>query len=114
VIVNREETKTLLKKIDSLYPNKLKMADPSFVIDAWQNVLKKYPAEMVENKLLQHIQNSSFCPSVADLIPKEEYERHIKKQETEKYLNDVNSVEGVKGLPPEIKKQFKDLLDKME
>lgn len=67
--MTREETKTLLLKIVSIYPN-YKPENLTFTIDAWASILEPYDATVINNAFLNYsrVDRTGFAPSPSKLI----------------------------------------------
>ena len=68
-IVEREQTKMIVRKLSTLYGNQFKLEDdPKFVIDTWHEILKDYDFDRVSKNLITHSINSDFLPKPKDLV----------------------------------------------
>lgn len=92
--MEREQTKMVIRKLNSLYPNYFKLEDPKFLIDTWHDILEDYEYEEVVANLKKHIKTSSYPPKVSDLVTKrEERIQNIPGVEETKKLLKSNMVE---------------------
>ena len=66
--MEREETKTIVRKIHAVYQNSFKMDDPKFVIDTWHEVLKDYEFKNVNENLNRYMLEDDFAPKIKDLV----------------------------------------------
>ena len=90
--MDREQTKTIIRKINALYPNAFKMDDIKFVIDTWHEILKDYEFDFVHNNLIAYVKTGAeFPPKVGQLItqPKKEVDVYVPSaEETRAYLEE--------------------------
>lgn len=70
--MTRDETKKLLMRISSVYPNWKPQADLTFVIETWCEYLAEYSYEQVLVALKAYISTdtSGFAPSIGQLVDK--------------------------------------------
>lgn len=70
--MTREDTKKLLMRISSVYPNWKPQADLTFVIETWCEYLSEYTYEQVLIALKAYISTdtSGFAPSIGQLVDK--------------------------------------------
>lgn len=70
--MTRDDTKKLLMRISSVYPNWKPQADLSFVIETWCEYLVDYTYEQVLTALKVYISTdtSGFAPSIGQLVDK--------------------------------------------
>lgn len=66
--MKKSEVVDLVKKVDAFYPGRLKTDDPAFVVETWHEVLKDSDYRKSKQKLINHVKNNKFPPSVSDLI----------------------------------------------
>lgn len=71
-IVTRDETKQILMRISSVYPNWKPQADLKFVVETWWEYLEEYSYEQIKVALKAYIatDTSGFAPSIGQLIEK--------------------------------------------
>ncbi|MFW5646131.1 MAG: replicative helicase loader/inhibitor [Acetivibrio ethanolgignens] len=71
-IVTRDETKQILMRISSVYPNWKPQADLKFVVETWCEYLEEYSYEQIRAALKVYIatDTSGFAPSIGQLIDK--------------------------------------------
>lgn len=67
--MEQEEAIALLKKIESAYPNFLKVDDPKKKARLWVGYLTDMDNKKVSARLDNHIRKSPFEPRVSDLTP---------------------------------------------
>ena len=86
--MEREETKQIIRKINSLFVNSFKTDEMKFVIDTWHEILEDYEYDEVMKNLKWHIKSSSYPPKISDLVTKQEKRiQHIPNvEETKKFL----------------------------
>ena len=72
--MTEKETRSLLMKIDSLYPT-FNVDNPEEAVKAWHGILKDYPEEDVKELLNKYVKGDKgmYPPNVSNLIPKESY-----------------------------------------
>lgn len=70
--MTRDDTKKLLMRISSVYPNWKPQADLTFVIETWCEYLSEYTYEQVLIALKAYISTdtSGFAPSIGQLVDK--------------------------------------------
>lgn len=70
--MTRNETKQLLMRIQSVYPNWKPQAELRFVVETWHEYLLEYPYEQVKMALKAYIlsDNKGFAPSIGELVSK--------------------------------------------
>jgi len=71
-IVTRDETKQLLMRISSVYPNWKPQADLTYIADTWSEYLSEYTYSEMKTALKAYISTdtSGFAPSIGQLIDK--------------------------------------------
>ena len=70
--MTRDETKMILMRIQSVFPNWKPTADLRFVVDTWCEYLAEYSYEQVRIALQAYIltDTSGFAPSIGQLVEK--------------------------------------------
>lgn len=66
--MERDDTKTIIRKLSALYGNQFKLDDPVFVVDTWHDILKEYDYDRVLRNLNTHVKNSEYPPKPKDLL----------------------------------------------
>lgn len=71
-IVTRDETKQLLMRISSVYPNWKPQAELKYVVETWWEYLSEYTYNEMKTALKAYISTdtSGFAPSIGQLIEK--------------------------------------------
>lgn len=71
-IVTRDETKQLLMRISSVYPNWKPQAELKYVVETWWEYLSEYTYNEMKTALKAYIltDTSGFAPSIGQLIEK--------------------------------------------
>ena len=70
--MTRDETKQILMRISTVYPNYKPVSDLRFVVETWNEYLAEYSYEQVKAALQMFIvtDTSGFAPSIGQLIEK--------------------------------------------
>jgi Loader and inhibitor of phage G40P len=95
-MMEREQTKTIIRKINALYPNAFKGDDLKFIIDTWHDILKDYDFDFVYNNLIAYVKTGAeFPPKAGQLItgPKKETDVYVPDaEETRAYLEEQDRI----------------------
>ncbi|MFD9627713.1 replicative helicase loader/inhibitor [Peribacillus muralis] len=73
--MERRQIAELLDLIQSSYPGKFMVQDPTRLMDSWERVLQKHDSEVVLKNFDRHLESSVFPPTIADLVKKRSLDR---------------------------------------
>jgi hypothetical protein len=73
--MERRQIAELLDSIQSSYPGKFVVQDPTRLLDSWERVLQKHDSELVLKNFDRHLESSVFPPTIADLVRKRPLDR---------------------------------------
>ncbi|MCM3168998.1 replicative helicase loader/inhibitor [Peribacillus frigoritolerans] len=96
--MERRQIAELLDSIQSSYPGKFVVQDPTSLLDSWERVLKKHDSEKVMNNFDRHLESSVFPPTIADLVKKRQLDRMDSipsVDETLEYLRLIGNQSGI-------------------
>ncbi|MED3710014.1 replicative helicase loader/inhibitor [Peribacillus frigoritolerans] len=73
--MERRQIAELLDSIQSSYPGKFVVQEPTRLLDSWELVLQKHDYERVMRNFDCHLESSVFPPTIADLVKKRPLDR---------------------------------------
>ncbi|WP_349730427.1 replicative helicase loader/inhibitor [Peribacillus frigoritolerans] len=73
--MERRQIAELLDSIQSSYPGKFVVQEPTRLLDSWERVLQKHDYERVMRNFDRHLESSVFPPTIADLVKKRPLDR---------------------------------------
>lgn len=85
--MTRDETKQLLMRIQSVYPNWKPQAELRFVVETWHEYLSEYTYEQAKIALKAYVlsDNKGFAPSIGELVS------HIHNISSPQELNEMEA-----------------------
>lgn len=105
--MNTIQIAELLDLIQSSYPGKFNIQDPTRLLASWERVLSKHDFDQVMKNFERDLENSVFPPTIADLVKQrpldringipnaDETQEYLRSLEEEKQLNQkaIHSIE---------------------
>ncbi|WP_057915557.1 hypothetical protein [Peribacillus muralis] len=90
--MERRQIAELLDSIQSIYPGKFVVQEPTRLLDSWERILQKHDFEKIMRNCDRHLE-SSVSPTITDLVKKRTLDRMDSIPSVDKTLEYLRLIE---------------------